>query len=90
MKPAHTLAVDARQRNVLHVPRVDFIGAGIVPLIELQPSDFVSMAIVTYPGGEKCGSGALGSFPTEADARQYAVAYAKSEAQRRLLMTLFE
>ncbi|TCK32697.1 hypothetical protein B0G84_8548 [Paraburkholderia sp. BL8N3] len=90
MKPANTLAVDAQQRNVMHIPRVDFIGAGIVPLVELQSSEFVSMAIGTYPGGEKSGSGAPSSFASEADVCQYAVAYAKAEAQRRLLMTLFE
>lgn len=90
MKPANTLAVDSQRRNVMHVPRVDFTEAGIVPLIELRPSEFVSMAIVTYPGGEKCGSGALESFATEADGCQYAVAYAKAEAQRRLLVTLFQ
>lgn len=91
MKPANTLAVDAQLRNVMHLPRVDFIGAGIVPLIELQPSDFVSVAIVTYPGGEKSGSGAFGSFAAEAEeACQYVVPYAKAEAQCRLLMTLFE
>ncbi|KDR37590.1 hypothetical protein BG61_13505 [Caballeronia glathei] len=90
MKPANTLAVDAQQRNAMHIPRVDFIGAGIVPLIELQPSDFVSVAIVTYPGCEKCGSGAPGNFATEADVCQYTTAYAKAEAERRLLMTLFE
>nr|WP_158447308.1 hypothetical protein [Paraburkholderia sp. BL8N3] len=48
------------------------------------------MAIGTYPGGEKSGSGAPSSFASEADVCQYAVAYAKAEAQRRLLMTLFE
>ncbi|SAL62712.1 hypothetical protein AWB68_03321 [Caballeronia choica] len=90
MKPANTVAVDAQRRVVMHVPRVDFIGAGIVPLIEWQPSGFVSMAIVTYRGDEKCGSSALGRFETEADACQYAVPYGKAEAERRLLMTLID
>ncbi|SAL84505.1 hypothetical protein AWB67_06696 [Caballeronia terrestris] len=90
MKRANTVAVDAQRRDIMHVPRVDFIGAGIVPLIEWRTSALLSMAIVTYPSGEECGSGALGSFATEADAYQYGVEYGKAEAKRRLLMTLIE
>jgi hypothetical protein len=89
MKQANTVAVDAQRRNVMHVPRVDFIGAGIVPPIEWRPSALLSMAIVTYPRGEECGSGAVGSFATEANACQYA-SVGKAEAERRLLMTLIE
>ena len=74
----------------MHLPRVDFIGVGTIPLIEWQPSGFVSMAIVNYRGDEKSGSSALGSFEAEADTCEYAVAYTKAESERRLLMTLIE
>ncbi|SAL79504.1 hypothetical protein AWB68_05649 [Caballeronia choica] len=90
MKPANTVGVDAQRRVVMHVPRVDFIGAGIVTPIEWQPSGFVSMAIVTCRVDEKYGNSALGRIETEADACQYAVPCGKAEAERRLLMTLIE
>ena len=67
MKPADTAAVDAQRRVVMHMPRVDFIGAGIATPIEWQPSGFVSMAIVTCRVDEKYGNSALGRIETEAD-----------------------
>jgi hypothetical protein len=90
MKATNTTSAEEKRRVIVQVPGVDFLGAGIVPVIERQPSGFVSMAIITYPDGDKCGSGALGSFETEDDAYQCAVTYGRWEAERRLLMTLFE
>ncbi|MFM0523137.1 hypothetical protein PQR08_37580 [Caballeronia jiangsuensis] len=90
MKAINTTSAGEQRRVVVQVPGVDFLGAGIEPVIERQPSGFVSMAIITYPDGDKCGSGALGSFETEDEAYQCAVTYGRSEAERRLLMTLFE
>ncbi|MFM0140084.1 hypothetical protein [Caballeronia grimmiae] len=61
-----------------------------MPVIERQPSGFVSMAIIMYPGGEECASGALGSFETEDDAYQRVMTYGRSEVGRRLLMTFLK
>jgi len=90
MKPANIVETGERRQIAMQVPSVGFLGAEIMPLIEGRPSGFVSMTIITYPDGEQCGSGALGSFATEEEAYQCAVAYGRSEANRRLLMTLIE
>ena len=67
---------------------VDYMGSGIVPVVTQDLSGFRSTAIITDENGDGQATGALGCFATEAQARQFAVEYAKSEIGRRRLVTL--
>jgi hypothetical protein len=71
-----------------HLSSVDYMGSMIVPVVTQDPSGFRSAAIITDENGDGQATGALGCFATEAEARQFAVEYAKSEIGRRRLMTL--
>jgi hypothetical protein len=71
-----------------HSSSVDYMGSMIVPVVTQDPSGFRSTAIITDENGDGQATGALGCFATEAQARQFAVEYAKSEIGRRRLMTL--
>ena len=73
---------------MFHSSSVDYMGNVIVPIVTQDPSGFRSTAIITDKNGEGQATGALGCFATEAQARQFAVEYAKSEIGRRRLMTL--
>ena len=70
-----------------HSSSVDYMGNVIVPVVTKEPSGFISAAIITDENGDGQATGALGCFATEAQARQFAVEYAKSEIGRRRLMT---
>jgi hypothetical protein len=74
--------------SMFHSSSVDYMGNVIVPIVTQDPSGFRSTAIVTDKNGDGQATGALGCFATEAQARQFAVEYAKSEVGRRRLMTL--
>jgi hypothetical protein len=67
---------------------VDYLGNVIFPTVTQDPSGFRSVAIITDGNGDGQSTGALGCFPTEAMAREFAVEYAKSEIGLRRLMTL--
>ncbi|MDB5787699.1 MAG: hypothetical protein JWQ50_7614 [Caballeronia mineralivorans] len=71
-----------------HSSSVDYMGNVIVPVVTQGPSGFRSTAIITDNNGDGQATGALGCFATEAQARQFAVEYAKSEIGRRRLLTL--
>jgi hypothetical protein len=74
--------------SMFHSSSVDYMGNVIVPIVTQDPSGFRSTAIITDKNGDGQATGALGCFATEAQARQFAVEYAKSEVGRRRLMTL--
>jgi hypothetical protein len=67
---------------------VAYMGNVIFPVVTQEPSGFMSTAIITDGSGDGQAMGALGCFTTAAEARQFAVAYAKSEIGRRCLLTL--
>ena len=69
-------------------PLVVYIGATIHPLVTRSASGFTCMAIIAESGRERRGSGMLGTFETEAEAYQYAVAFGRSDIERHRLMTL--
>jgi hypothetical protein len=71
-----------------HSSSVDYMGSGIVPVVTQDLSGFRSTAIITDENGDGQATGALGCFAIEAQARQFAVEYAKSEIGRRRLVTL--
>ena len=71
-----------------HSSSVDYMGNVIVPIVTQDPSGFISTAIITDGNGDGQATGALGCFTSEAQARQFAVEYAKSEIGRRRLLTL--
>jgi len=71
-----------------HSSSVDYMGSGVVPVVTQDLSGFRSTAIITDENGDGQATGALGCFATEAQARQFAVEYAKSEIGRRRLVTL--
>jgi len=66
---------------------VDYMGVGL-SVVTQDLSGFRSTAIITDENGDGQATGALGCFATEAQARQFAVEYAKSEIGRRRLVTL--
>ena len=67
---------------------VGYMGATIHPIVTRNASGFTCMAIIAEPGRERRGSGMLGTFETEAEACQCAVAFGRSEIERHRLMTL--
>ena len=71
-----------------HSSSVDYMGSMIVAVVTQDPSGFRSTAIITDENGDGQATAAPGCFETEAQARQFAVEYAKSEIGRRRLLTL--
>jgi hypothetical protein len=71
-----------QQRSVV------YMGATIHAIVTRIASGFTCMTIVSESGRESRGSGMLGSFETEAEAYQYAIAFGRSDIERHRLMTL--
>ncbi|WP_158936989.1 hypothetical protein [Burkholderia sp. S171] len=69
-------------------PLVVYMDATIHPIVTRGASGFTCMIIITESGRERRGSGVLGTFDTEAEAYQYAVAFGRSDIERHRLMTL--
>lgn len=65
-----------------------YMGSTILPIVTRNASGFTAMAIITDLGQEQRGSGVLGTFDTETEAYQCAVAFGRSEIDRYRLMTL--
>jgi hypothetical protein len=72
-----------------HTPPVDYMGTLIFAVVGQDLEGFIASAVITDEDGDHSqATGALGSFPTEAEARQFAIEYAKAEVARCRLMTL--
>jgi len=69
-------------------PKVAYMGATIFPLITRVPSGFSCAVVVMDANDERRGSGDLGVFARKVDAYRSAIAYGKSEIERRCLLTL--
>jgi hypothetical protein len=67
---------------------VSYMGTVILPVVTQEPSGFMSTVTITDGNGDGQAMGTLGCFTTAAEARQFAVEYAKSEISRRCLITL--
>lgn len=70
-------------------PGVVYMGWKISPIVVRDSSGFASMTIIADQAQEQRGSGVIGTFGTQAEAYQWAVAFGRSEVERRRLMTLF-
>jgi hypothetical protein len=72
----------------MYLPRVDFIGAGTVPLNQRPHSGIAGVTVVTDANEERHASATFGGYASGKNASQYAVAFSRAELQCCRLMTL--
>jgi hypothetical protein len=72
----------------MNPPRVAYMDATIFLLIVRVPSGFSCAVVVTDANDKRRGFGDLGVFARKVVAYRPAIAYGKSETERRCLLTL--
>ncbi|WP_147394120.1 hypothetical protein [Paraburkholderia sp. BL23I1N1] len=74
---------------MLQVASVDYMGTLIFAVVGQDIRGFIASAVISDETGQhRQATGALGTFPTEVEARQFAIEYAKAEIGRCALMKL--